>query len=91
MPNMKLVISMSNMVYPLLPLPGKREIRNMIKSIKITNIKDIKNDLLNLMIFMLKRKLFIRKRISKNLVKETVLIVENMVTLVKTATKNLVN
>ena len=63
----------------------------MIKSIKITNIKDIKNDLLNLMIFMLKRKMFIRKRIIKNLVKETVLIVENMATLVKIATKNLVN
>ena len=37
---------MSNMVYTLLPLPSKREIRNMIKSIKITNVKDIKNDLL---------------------------------------------
>ena len=40
---------------------------------------------------MIKRKMFIRKRIIKNLVKETVLIVENMATLVKIATKNLVN
>ena len=67
MPNMKLAISMSNMVYPLLPLPSKRDIRNMIKSIKITNIKDI---LLNLMIFMLRRKMFIRKMTGRNLVKE---------------------
>ena len=75
------------MVYTLLPLPSKREIRNMIKSIKITNVKDIKNDLLKPNDFMLKRKIFIRKRISKNLVKEIVLIMENMVTLVKTAKK----
>ena len=77
------------MVYTLLPLPSKREIRNMIKSIKITNVKDIKNDLLKPNDFMLKRKIFIRKRISKNLVKEIVLIMENMVTLVKTAKNGL--
>ena len=41
------------------------------------------------MIFMLKRKMFIRKRISRNLVKEIVLIMENMVTLVKTAKNGL--
>ena len=59
----------------------------MIKSIKITNVKDIKNDLLKPNDFMLKRKIFIRKRISRNLVKEIVLIMENMVTLVKMAKK----
>ena len=47
---------MNNMVYPLLPLPGKKGISNMIRSMKITNIKDIKYVLLNLMIFYDKKK-----------------------------------
>ena len=68
---MKWVISINNMVYPLLPLPGKKGISNMIRSMKITNIKDIKYVLLNLMIFMIRRKMFIRNMINRNLVKET--------------------
>ena len=39
---MKWVISVNNMVYPPLPIPSKKEIRNEIRSIKIINIKDIK-------------------------------------------------
>ena len=88
---MKWVISVNNMVYPPLPLPGKKGIRNMIRSIKIINIKYIKDVLLNLIIFMIKRKMFIRIMINRNLVKEIVSIVENLVTLVKIANKNLVN
>ena len=76
---------------PLIAFSRHKRNKKHDKVHKDYNIKDIKNDLLNLMIFMLKRKMFIRKRIIKNLVKETVLIVENMVTLVKTANKNLVN
>ena len=47
-------------IYPLLPFLSKKRKRNMIRSIKITNIKAIKKnkDTLNLMIFMLKRKIF---------------------------------
>ena len=38
---------------PPLPLPGKKGIRNMIRSIKIINIKDIKDILLNLLLHLL--------------------------------------
>ena len=48
-------------------------------------------DALNLMISMPKRKMFLEKKINRNLVKENALIVENMVTIVKSASKNLVN
>ena len=40
---------------------------------------------------MIKRKMSIRNMISKNMVKETVSIAGNLVTLVKTANKKLVN
>ena len=40
---------------------------------------------------MIRRKVSIRNMISRNLVKEIVSIMENLVTLVKTANKNLVN
>ena len=43
------------------------------------------------MISMPKRKMFLKKKINRNLVKENALIVENMVTIVKSASKNLVN
>ena len=43
------------------------------------------------MISMPKRKMFKKKKINRNLVKENALIVENMVTIVKSASKNLVN
>ena len=38
---MRCVISVNNMIYPQLLLPRKKGIRNMIRPIKITNIKDI--------------------------------------------------
>ena len=56
--------------------------------IKDINIKDI---LLKLMLFMITRNTFIKNMINRNLVKENALIVENMVTIVKSASKNLVN
>ena len=80
-----------NMVYPPLPLLGKNEIRDKIRPTKIINIKDIKDVLLKLVNFMIKRKMSIRNMISRNMVKEIVSIAGNLVTLVKTANKNLVN
>ena len=88
---MKLVIFVKNMVYPSLPLLGKNEIRDKIRPTKIINIKDIKDVLLKLVNFMIKRKMSIRNMISRNMVKEIVSIAGNLVTLVKTANKNLVN
>ena len=52
---------------PLLLLPGKKG-KNMIKVTKIIAIKNIKNTkiiLSNLMIFMLKRKMFLKNMINK--------------------------
>ena len=61
--------------------------------IKVT--KNIKNNteptLLNLMIFMLKRKMFLKNMINKDQVKVNVLTVENLDTIVKIANKNLVS
>ena len=85
---MKGVISVNNMVYLLLLLPGKKG-KNMIKVTKITaikNIKDTEPTLLNLMVFMLKRNM-----LNKNQVKANVLTVENLDTLVKTVKKNRVS
>ena len=65
--NMKWVIFVNNMVCPLLLIPGKKG-RNMIKVTKVIIIKNIKNTkttLLNLMIFMLKRKMFLKNMINK--------------------------
>ena len=76
---------------PPLPLLGKNGIRDKIRPTKIINIKDIKDVLLKLVNFMIKRKMSIRNMISRNMVKEIVSIVGNLVTLVKTANKNLVN
>ena len=84
---------MNNMVCPLLLLPGKKG-KNMIKVKKIIDIKNIKNTkttLLNLMIFMLKRKMFLENMINKGQVKVNVLIVVNLNILVKIANKNLVS
>ena len=89
--NMKWVIFVNNMVYPPLPLLGKNRIRDKIRPTKIINIKDIKDVLLKLVNFMIRRKMSIRNMISKNMVKETVSIAGNLVTLVKTENKNLVN
>ena len=78
---------------PPLPFPllGKNRKRDKIRPTKIINIKDIKDILLKLVNFMIKRKMSIRNMISRNMVKEIVSIVGNLVTLVKTANKNLVN
>ena len=68
--------------------------KNMIKVTKIITIKNIKNTeptLLNLMIFMLKRKIFLKNMINKNQVKANVLTVVNLDTTVKIVNKNLVS
>ena len=65
----------------------------MITSKKTTNAKYKKKKknkvTLNLMIFMLRRKVFTKNMINKNL--ENTSIVENMVTLVRNSNKNKVN
>ena len=66
--------------------------KNMIKVTKIITIKNIKNTeptLLNLMIFMLKRKMFLKNMINKAPVKVNVLTLENQVISVRTVIKNL--
>ena len=86
---MKWVIFVNNMVCPLLLLPVKKG-KNMIKVTKVTAIKNIENTtLLNLMIFMLKRKMFLKNMIHKGQVKVNALIVVNLDILIKTANKNL--
>ena len=82
-----------NMVCLPLLLPGKKG-KNMIKVTKIMAIKNIKNKkttLLNLMIFILKRKMFQKDMINKAQVKVNVLTVENLVISVKIVIKNLVS
>ena len=64
----------------------------MIKVTKIIAIKNIKNTkiiLPNLMIFMLKGKMFEKNMINKASVEVNVLTVENQVILVRTVIKNL--
>ena len=66
----------------------------MIKVTKIMAIKNIKNKkttLLNLMIFILKRKMFQKDMINKAQVKVNVLTVENLMISVKIVIKNLVS
>ena len=64
----------------------------MIKVTKVIAIKNIKNTtMLNLIIFMLKRKMFLKNMIHKGQVKVNVLTVVNLDILVKTANKNLVS
>ena len=89
---MKWVIFVNNMVCPLLLLPGKKG-KNMIKVTKIIAIKNINPKIIlsNLMIFMLKRKMFPKNMINKCQEKVNVLTVENLVISVKIAIKNLVN
>ena len=85
---MKWVISVNNMVCLLLLIPGKK-VKNMIEAIK--NIKNTKTNLLNLMISMLRRKMFLKDMINKDQVKVNALTVVNLDTLVKTVRKNLVS
>ena len=78
---------------PPILLSGKKG-KNMIKVTNIIAIKNIKNTqptLLNLMIFMLKRKMFLKNMINKAQVKVNVLTVENLVISVKIVIKNLVS
>ena len=64
----------------------------MIKVTKVIVIKNIKNTtMLNLIIFMLKRKMFLKNMIHKGQVKVNVLTMVNLDILVKTANKNLVS
>ena len=64
----------------------------MIKVTKVIAIKNIKNTtMLNLIIFMLKRKMFLKNMIHKGQVKVNVLTVVNLDILVKIANKNLVS
>ena len=78
--------------YGLPPIaPSKQKGKNMIKVTKITaikNIKDTEPTLLNLMIFMLRRKMFLKNMLNKDQVKVNVLTVVNLDTLVKTVKKN---
>ena len=90
---MKWVISVNNIVCPLLLLLGKR-VKNMIKFTKIIaikNIKDTEPTLLNLMISILKRNMLLKDMINRKQVKVNALIVVNLDTLVKIANKNLVS
>ena len=90
---MKWVIFVNNMVCSLLLLPSKKE-KNVIKVTKIITIKNIKNTkttLLNLVIIMLKRKIFLKNMINKGQVKVNVSTLVNLVILVKIAIKNLVS
>ena len=91
---MKWVIFVNNMVCPLLLLPVKKG-KNMIKVTKIiaikNKIKNTKTTLLNPMIFLLKRKMFLKNLINKGQAKVNVLTVVNLDILVKIANKNLVS
>ena len=77
--------------YGLPPIAPSRQKgkKNMIKAIK--NIKNAKSTLLNLMISMLRRKMFLKDMINRDQVKVNVLTVINLDTLVKTVSKNLVS
>ena len=78
------------MVCPLLPLPGKKG-ENMIKFPKIIAIKNKEPTMLNLMIFMLKRKMLLKDMINRNLEKVNVLTMVNLDIIIKTVSKNLVS
>ena len=78
---------------PLLLLLGKKG-KNMIKVTKVIAIKNLKNTktvLLNLMISMLRRKMYLKDMINRDQVKVNALTVENLVISVRIAIKNLVN
>ena len=74
--------------------PSRQKGKNMInvtKMIAIKNIKNTKPTLLNPMIFMLRRKMFLKDVINRDQVKENVLTVVNLDTTVKIVIKNLVS
>ena len=78
---MKWEIFTNNMVCLLLLLLSKK-VKNMIKAIKI--IKNIEITLLNPMIFMLRRKMFLKNMLNRDQVKVNVFTVVNLDTLAKT-------
>ena len=79
--------------YGLPPIaPSRQKGKNHDKVTKIIAIKNIKNTkiiLSNLLIFMLKRKIFQKKMINKAPLKLNVLTVENQVISVRTVIRNL--
>ena len=69
--------------YGLPPIaPSRQKVKNMIKTIK--NIKSIEITLLNLMISMVRRKIFLKNMLNKGQAKVNVLTVVNLDTSVKT-------
>ena len=87
---MKWEIFVNNMVCLLLLHLGKK-VKNMIKAIK--NIKNTNTEitLLNLMISMLRRKMFLKNMLNKDQVKVNALTVVNLDISIKTVKKNLVS
>ena len=84
---MKWVIFVNNMVCtPIAPSRQKGHDKSHKKYKKNT-----KATLLNLMIFMLKRKMFLKNMINRNQVNENALIVVNPETIARIVNKNLVN
>ena len=79
--------------YGLPPIaPSRQKGKKIDKSHKSYSHKKYKNTtLLNPMIFMLKRKMFLKNMIRKGQVKVNVLTVVNLDALVKIANKNLVS
>ena len=76
--------------YGLPPIaPSRQKSKKHDKSHK--NIKNIEITLLNLMVSMLKRKMFLKNMLNKDQVKVNVLTVVNLNILVKTVKKNLVS
>ena len=76
--------------YDLPPIaPSRQKSKKHDKSYK--KYKNTKPTLLNLMISMLKRKMFLKNMINKDQVKVNVLIVENLNITIKTVNKNLVS
>ena len=74
--------------------PSRQKGKKMIKVTKVIAIKNIKNTkptLLNPMISMLKRKMFLKNMINKNQVKVNALTVVNLDTTVKIVNKNMVS
>ena len=84
---MKCVIFLNNMVCP--PIAPSRQ-KGHDKSHKKYK-KNTKATLLNLMIFMLKRKMFLKNMINRNQVNANALIVVNPETIARIVNKNLVN
>ena len=78
--------------YDLPPIaPSRQKGKKHDKSHKQYKKKNTEPTLLNLMIFMLKRKMFLKSMINRSQVKVNALTVVNLDTLVKIVNKNLVS